>query len=360
VSVHPVSRFLLGALFQADPVDQAEHVVVSISNNFLEPDQSLLPQFDACQTVSTLDLARQSLQERVTQIRNLACDVVVDLVGWTGSMFQQGFLHRMGPLQVNYLGYFASTANPHMDVWLGDHGLFPDPMREWHSERIVRLNRPFLAWQPHDAFPEAHLPVTDAPDAAGIRFGSFNANRKLSDHTLRVWGALLQRVPGASLVLKANAGSDPSTQQLLRRRMLHQGLDPERVVWLPLADSHADHLKQYAQMDVALDCFPNGGCTTSCEALWMGVPVITKSGQSYVSRMSTAVLQGAGLPQLCASNDDDYINLAVQQAQNLAWLRSHRDHWRAQVQGSPLGDAKDLMHQITASFRAELAQAAAA
>ncbi|PTT87665.1 transcriptional activator domain protein, partial [Pseudomonas sp. HMWF031] len=87
----------------------------------------------------------------------------------------------------------------------------------------------------------------------------------------------------------ANASSDPSTQVLLVRRMRRAGLDPERVIWLPLAPSHREHLQQYAQVDVALDCFPNGGCTTTCEALWMGVPVITLTGNHYVSRMSTAV-----------------------------------------------------------------------
>ena len=133
--------------------------------------------------------------------------------------------------------------------------------------------------------------------------------------------------------------------------MLRQGLNPEQVLWLPLADSHENHLCQYAEVDVALDCFPNGGCTTTCEALWMGVPVITLTGQSYVSRMSTAVLHGAGLPQWCASTEAAYVSLALEQADQLHWLRANRDHWRRQVQQSPLGDAAGLMKALSQTFR---------
>ena len=134
---------------------------------------------------------------------------MVDLVGWTGSGFQQGFLHRLGPLQVNYLGYFASTANPEMDLWLGDRGLFPDPIQEWHSERIVRLNRPFLAWQPHDAFAEAHLAVTEAP-STGLASA---VSTPTASCPIAPCGSGASFAAGSrwiNLVLKANAGSDPS------------------------------------------------------------------------------------------------------------------------------------------------------
>ena len=163
---------------------------------FVDPLTSLLPLFASCEGVSVLDLNRRNLAERVDQIRSLQCDVVVDLAGWTGGDFQQGFYQRVAPVQVNYLGYFASTHNPAMDVWLGDAGLFPEPLLEAHSEIVVRLPRPFLAWSPHPAFPEARVSVTAPPQRSGICFGSFNANRKLSDDTLRVWGQLLNRVPG--------------------------------------------------------------------------------------------------------------------------------------------------------------------
>ena len=221
--------------------------------------------------------------EKVRLIREAKLDVAIDLSGWTGGHFMQGFLARLAPLQVNYLGYFATTGLPSMDSWIGDDGLFPSPMQEWHTETVHRLPRCFIAWQPSQQLDEAHEPVTAAP-TGGIRFGCFNHNRKLSDATLRLWGELLSSLPGSSLVLKANAATDPYTQTLLVRRMRRCGLDPEQVIWLPLAPSHREHLQQYGQVDVALDCFPNEGCTTTCEALWMGVPVITLTGKHYVSQ----------------------------------------------------------------------------
>jgi len=219
-------------------------------------------------------------------------------------------------------------------------------MREWHSEQVVRLSRCFIAWQPSHQLDEASVSVASPPTSPDIRFGCFNHNRKLSDQVLRLWAQLLVAIPGSKLVLKANASSDHHTQTLLSRRMRRAGLDLERVIWLPLAATHLQHLQQYTQMDVALDSFPNGGCTTTCEALWMGVPVITLTGTHYVSRMSTAVLHGAGLGHLCASSPQHYIHLAQQLSLRLAELRANRDHWRAQVKSNPLGDAADLMQHL--------------
>ena len=103
-------------------------------------------------------------------------------------------------------------------------------------------------------------------------------------------------VPGSRLALKAYTSDDPGTATLLKRRMIRCGLDVDRVVWLPTTTTPEEHLRQYGLIDIALDPFPNGGCTTTCEALWMGVPVVTLTGDRYVSRMSTAVLSGLSFP----------------------------------------------------------------
>jgi predicted O-linked N-acetylglucosamine transferase (SPINDLY family) len=117
-----------------------------------------------------------------------------------------------------------------------------------------------------------------------------------------------------------------------------------------LVPSNQQHLLQYGQVDIALDSLPNGGCTTTCEALWMGVPVITLAGTGYVSRMSTAVLHGAGLADWCADSEADYLQLAIVQAANVQHLRQSRPSWRSRLQQSPLGDAVDLMRQLELAF----------
>jgi protein O-GlcNAc transferase len=343
---HPVSRFLLG-YFKAAPKFRHQHFIVDLVDHEVE---SVADRFLEVPGLQRLDLGRHAPNQKLAAIRELQPHVAIDLSGWTDGNFVTGFMARMAPLQINYLGYFASTGIPAMDYWLGDSHLFPEPILEWHSERIARLSRCFIAWQPSYQLPEAHAEIASGPLAAGIRFGSFNHNRKLSDQTLRLWGRLLKAIPESSLVLKANQQGDEATQILLRRRMQRQGLDPERVIWLPIAPTPEEHLKQYAHMDVALDCFPNGGCTTTCEALWMGVPVITLTGRSYVSRMSTAVLHGAGLHDWCVASEQEYLDLAIRQAANLSWLRQNRSHWRQQVISNPLGDAADLMQHLEACF----------
>ena len=228
----------------------------------------------------------------------------MDLAGWTGNALPQLFASKIAPVQVNYLGFFASTGLPEMNFWLGDHSLFPDSTNEWSTEQLWRLKRCFIAWEPFDLLPEGRVAVPAGPSGDDVVFGSFNHVRKLGDSTLRLWGRILDAVPSSRLALKSYTTDDPGTTTLLRRRMLRCGLDPERVVWLPTTPAPEDHLQQYGLIDVALDPFPNGGCTTTCEALWMGVPVITLAGHHYVSRMSTAVLAGANLNEWITSTEN--------------------------------------------------------
>ena len=347
LSPHPVSRFLLG-FFSAFNQGQSQHDHHLI-NVIDHGSRSCIDWFEPIQSLQTIDISAHSIEGKVAAVRELDLDVAVDLSGWTSGHFLGGFLSKLAPVQCSYLGFFASTGIKEIDYWLGDWSLFPKDYCGWHTETLWRLDRPFLAWQPVEPLPEATAAVTSAP-AGPIRFGSFNHNRKLSDQTLRLWGQILESVPESTLVLKANASTDLATQQLLRRRMLRAGLNPERITWIPLTAGHTEHLQQYQYVDIALDPLPNGGCTTTCEALWMGAPVITAAGNSYVSRMSTAVLEGCGLQEWITTDERSYVQLAVEQSANYVQLRANRCRWRKQIQLSPLGDAVDLMRHIEQAF----------
>ena len=233
-----------------------------------------------------------------------------------------------------------------MNFWLGDRVVFPDSAQEWCTEQRWRLPRCFVAWQPFDELPEGRAEVPAPPVSSDIVFGCFNHVRKLSEPTLRLWAQILKAVPGSRLALKAYTSDDPGTSILLRRRMLRCELNPDSVIWLPTTPSVEEHLQQYGLLDVALDPFPNGGCTTTCEALWMGVPVITLAGTHYVSRMSAAVLTGADLREWIAVNEDEYLNRAVRAANQCLHLRQSRNQLRQHLQSSPLGDAKSLNHAL--------------
>ncbi len=343
---HPVSRFLLSFLEASIGQRFHEHYVVSVTDHGTE---SWADKCKRIKDIKFVDVSSQIDHHKVAAIRSLKFDLAIDLSGWTGGNFIPGFIARMAPVQVNYLGYFASAGILNMDYWLGDNHLFPAQFNEWHTEKLWRLKRPFLAWQPCNFLPESSINVTESPFGE-VHFGSFNHNRKFSDLTLKIWGLILQKVPKSRLVLKANSPDDPSTQILLRRRMLRAGLDPERVEWLPLAPTSKDHLLQYRYIDIALDPMPNGGCTTTAEALWMGVPVVTLAGSNYVSRMSTAVLMGAGLESWVAQDISSYIDIASNAALDVKNLRNNRLDWRKKILESPLGNAKSLMFDLEKAF----------
>ena len=343
---HPVARFLYGWFSSQSNRLSHQHVMVNLVEHRKE---SYCNLFRSIPGMEVHDVSGLAGNNRLQEIRGNRYDVVIDLSGWTGGNFIAGLNPRLAPVQVNYLGYFASSGLASMDYWLGDSHLFPSGHTEWSTETLFRLQRPFLAWTPQKPLPEADISVSTAPSGP-IRFGSFNHNRKLSDATLRLWAEVLDAVSGSRLVLKASSQTDFDTQRLLRRRMLRQGLDPERVDWLSLTKGPTEHMQQYAYIDIALDPIPNGGCTTTCEALWMGVPTITLAGSHYVSRMSTSVLAGANMPDWIAQDRPGYINLAREHATRVAEFRANRGYWRGQLQSSPLGDAADLMHHLEAAF----------
>ena len=167
---------------------------------------------------------------------------------------------------------------------------------------------------------------------------------------MSTWGRILNSIPDSKLVLKSGNENDRATSDFLANRLAKSGIKLDQIIWVSRPTSCLDHLNQYSYIDIALDPFPNGGCTTTCEALWMGVPVITLSGNSYVSRMSTAVLCGASLNDWCASTIDEYVLIAQSKSLDLSSLRKSRYLWRQSIKTNPLGDSAELFTQLELSF----------
>ena len=343
---HPVGRFLLSFFEASRGCLQHDHVIISHADR---KHSSYARYINDMPGLKFLDFSRYFGSNRVNSIRNQRADVAIDLNGWTAGQIISELMTRFAPIQVNYLGYPATSGLSEMDYWLGDKNLFPDPINEWHAESIWRMQRCFLSWQPSTNLPEAHVVVTPPPYGP-ICFGTFNHSRKFSDSTLRLWARIFTDLPEARLVLKAHSLLDTSTQTLLLRRMHRAGLPIDRIDWIPLTSTTKEHLQQYERMDIALDCLPYSGTTTTCEALWMGVPVITMRGDRYVSLQSTAVLMGAGLDEWIVQDEDSYVALAVRMASQLKYLRKNRFYWRESIKNSPLGDAADLMRSLEDAF----------
>ena len=260
-------------------------------------------------------------------------DVLVDLAGHTGFNRLDLFAQRAAPVQVSYLGYPNTTGLRAVDYRFTDAIVDPVGVADrLHTERLIRFAP--TAW--------AYVPPVDAPapgpapggSGAPITFGSFNALSKLSPSTIRVWKELLEAVPQSRLLVKS-VGLVPERWS---RTLAAAGLDPARIELLRETASIADHLALYARIDVALDPFPYNGTTTSVEALWMGVPLVTLAGDRHAGRVGASLLTAIGHPEWIARSEADYVQLAAELAADQRRRQDLRTGLREQMLGSPLMD----------------------
>ena len=246
------------------------------------------------------------------------------------------FAHRPAPVMVSWLGYFATTGLACMDAVLLDDWRAPSGTQAQFIESIIHLPAGHFCYQP---VPWAPAEVSPLPCArtGHITFGSFNNTAKLNDGVFDVWARVLAAVPDSRLVLKWRTLVDETLCTDIRAAFAQQGIDPQRLELRP-ASFHADVLKEYADIDIALDPFPFTGGLTSCEALWMGVPVVTWPQSRVVSRQTFAFLSAIGLPELAANDADDYVRIAAELANDKERLATLRESLREKMQASPLCD----------------------
>ena len=284
-------------------------------------------------------------------IREDRIDILVDLAGHTSRHRLLVFARQPAPVQVTYLGYCDTTGMKAMDYRLTDALADPPGATEHlHSEQLIRL--PASAWcfrPPADAPPVNALPLHRA---GHLTFGCFNGLPKLNPATLILWSRILLAVPGSRLLLKNVGLREPSVQSRIRGVLEHAGIAAERITLLGPAPNIAEHLAAYGRVDIALDTFPYHGTTTTCEALWMGVPVVTLAGPTHESRVGVSLLTNAGLPELIARDRDEYSRLAVQLAADVTRLADLRATLRARLAASPLLDAPRFARNVEAAYRA--------
>ena len=189
------------------------------------------------------------------------------------------------------------------------------------------------------------------PGAPSVTFGSFNNANKTSPTTIRLWSAALREVPGSTLLLKSGSFSDPVIHAAVLDRFAAAGITPDRVRFEGANPDPAQHLARYNAIDVALDSTPYNGTTTTCEALWMGVPVVTLLGDSHAGRVSASLLTAVGLPDLIARDEASFARAAAALARDHARLASLRATLRPTMAASPLGDAPAAAARFGAALR---------
>jgi predicted O-linked N-acetylglucosamine transferase (SPINDLY family) len=278
-----------------------------------------------------------------------AVDVLVDLGGHTRTARLGVFAHRPAPVQATWLGYPTTTGLPEMDYRITDGWNDPEDGNQRGSEQPARLPRSFHCWRPPTEAPEVGpLP---ALSSGSITFGCFNNLAKLTLPTVAAWAAILRQIPGSRLMLKSQSLVDPGVAEHCYGRFAAQGIENSRIVLLPFVPDKATHLGHYNQIDIALDPFPYAGTTTTCEALWMGVPVLSVTGDRHASRVSGSLLNAVGLGEFATANPDACIAKAVALASDLDGLASLRAGLRARMMASPLRNETKFTRNLESAFR---------
>ncbi|GEM_PF-754616 len=296
------------------------------------------------------EIARLTDSQVVDLIRNDRIDILVDLTGHTERNRLPVFARKPAPVQVTWIGYPSTTGLRAVDYKIVDlHTDPPGETERYYTERLVRMPECFLCYLPEKLAPQ----IEEPPFARNgyVTFGSFNNLAKVSDQILRTWAEILRAVPDSRLILKSKGLAGKIACSRVFDLLEKEGVSAQRVELHAAMPTIAQHLGLYNRIDIALDTFPYHGTTTTCEALWMGVPVVTLAGKTHASRVGVSLLTNVGLSDLIARDDRDYIEKARSLAGDTGKLRSLRRGLRDMVALSPLADAKRFTAELEKEFR---------
>jgi predicted O-linked N-acetylglucosamine transferase (SPINDLY family) len=288
-------------------------------------------------------------EQLAEQIRQDQIDILVDLAGHTAKNHLLVFARKPAPVQVTYLGYPTTTGLTAIDYRITDNYVDSQGINEQYSSEIpVHLPASFFCYQPAADSP----PVNDLPalQQGHVTFGSFNNFAKVSPEILHLWANVLSAIPNSKLLIKTRYLSDPATRQVFEERLSQLDIKPTQLI-LEEFSSAPTYLKSYHQVDLGLDSYPFNGGTTTCEALWMGVPVVTLVGNRQVSRLGLSILTTIGLTELIAHTKEEYLEICINLARNLKYLQTLRAEMRARMQASPLMDATSFTRHLEDAYR---------
>lgn len=277
-------------------------------------------------------------------------DILIDLAGHSANNRLSLFNRGPAPIQVTYLGYPNTTGLANMHYRITDDLADPNGKTDHlFTENLLRLPRGFLCYRPPVETPDIAPPPI--MKSGKVTFGSFNNRAKITPGVVKVWSEILKRVPGSRLVLKSKVLSDPEVQQSLLDTFVQEGVSSERVEFHGSIPNQYDHLTLYNSIDIALDTFPYNGTTTTCEALWMGVPCIVLKGDFHMSRVGVSLLTNASMEELIADTPDDYVKKAVDLAKNPSRLLQLRQKQRDILASSPLMDIYGFTRDLENMYR---------
>lgn len=341
---HPVSHLLVGVLEQHDRAG-FEIVGVSLSAG----DGGLFERRVRGAFDRFVEVTERTDREVAQLLRDMEVDIAVDLMGLTQAMRLGVFAHRCAPVQVSFLGYAGTSGAPYMDYLLADEVVIPTRQEHHYTERIVRLPHCYL---PNDDRRE--IGVVPTRVAAGLPedafvFCAFTTAHKINPTLFDVWMRLLQTVPGSVLWLRSTSAE---AQGNLQKEAQARGVEPHRLVFAPHVPSMADHLARHSLADLYLDTVPYNAHSTTCDALWAGVPVLTCMGQAFASRVAASALTAIGLPELITDDLPAYEQKALELAREPVRLQELRGKLAGLRTSAPLFDTARYCRDLEAAYRA--------
>jgi predicted O-linked N-acetylglucosamine transferase (SPINDLY family) len=327
---HPVGYFLETVISQ---IDQSRIELIAYTTDFKvdELTARIKPYFSSWKSLLGLnDEVASNL------IHSDGVHVLLDLSGHTGNNRLPVFAWKPAPVQVSWLGYFATTGVAEMDYLLCDEIGVPEEAQKYFTESLWYLPDTRICFSP----PEFELPVSETPSLKTgiITFGCFQNIAKIGNAVLTVWAKILHEIPNSRLRLQCKQLGDPSKAATFLCRLQERQIDVSRISLFGDMP-RADYLAAHAEVDLILDTFPYPGGTTTCEALWMGVPTVTLAGNTLLERQGASILTAAGLAEFVSATKDEYLAKAVMYSSNPERLATLRSGLRQQVLDSPLFDA---------------------
>jgi predicted O-linked N-acetylglucosamine transferase (SPINDLY family) len=324
---HPVNLFMLPLL---ERLDRQLFPVWVFHTGSMHDEYTARARAAAHRWIEAAQLDDTALRQRIQAER---IDILIDLAGHTSSHRLGVFALRAAPVQATFLGYPHSTGLSRIDWLIGDAVVSPAEHAHLFSEGIAQLPGSVFCWRPVDDYPLPPARPTDAP----LVLGSFNNIMKLSPRTIHLWAALLRDLPEATLLLKAPSLGDASVVERFTGLFATEGIATDRLRFEGPSEL-GEMMHRYGAIDIALDPTPYNGGTTTLQALWMGVPVISLLGGNFVSRMGASFLAALGRPEWIASDETHYRAIVRQLVAQLPAIRQGRTELRQQMAASGLSD----------------------
>jgi predicted O-linked N-acetylglucosamine transferase (SPINDLY family) len=325
---HPVNIFMQPILARLDPA-QFEVVVYYQG---IHDEQTHVARSRVAAWRNVHDWRNERLYKQIMEDQT---DVLMDLSGHSAMNRLRCFSQRAAPVQISFLGYPGTTGVTNMDWFIADNLVVPVDQEDLYSEKILRLPQTVFCYATEQDYPYPTFP--DERVSTPLVFGSFNNTPKISLRCIRLWARILRAVPDAQLLLKTASFDDEAAKAFCVARFEAEGISSERLI-LRGPTGLSDMMATYAEVDIALDTVPYNGGTTSLQALWMGVPVITVAGESFSARMGCTLLTGAGLSDWVAKDEDGYVRIALFWAEQRSQLLALKRSLRASLQQQPAWD----------------------